>query len=348
MPSYEDGGDILSNKLAVSEGDILVNKLNVRFKRIWKTDKLPANSVCSTGFVPMRAEKVDRDYLYYLLLDDRFTETMSTMRSGTSSSHQRVKIEWMLDYEIELPDEDTQHKVAAILTSIDDGTENLTRTNRHLLECARVIFDEIQRDCGSEAFIGDLADLNPETYSLREGWAEVSYLDTGAISKGRIDATQHINTVEDKLPSRARRKVRAGDIVYSTVRPNQEHYGIIAFPEDHMLVSTGFTVVRVKDERVTSELVYLSLTQPSTIEYLQQIGEQSTSAYPSVKADDIAKLIIGIPQGGRAVGMLNDLATMFHGIASNELSSAHLIELRDALLPKLMSGEIDVSEVKLS
>lgn len=57
----------------------------------------------------------------------------------------------------------------------------------------------------------------------------VNYLDTSGITKGIISEIQHI-PARGKTPSRARRKVLPSDIIYSTVRPNQHHYGIIAYP----------------------------------------------------------------------------------------------------------------------
>ena len=68
---------------------------------------------------------------------------------------------------------------------------------------------------------------NQSTYSIKENWQFVNYLDTGNITMNRIDKIQYINTLMDKLPSRARRKVKLNSIIYSTVRPNQLHYGMI-------------------------------------------------------------------------------------------------------------------------
>ena len=63
-PEILDGSEILSNKLHVEDGDILVNKLNMRFKRIWPINNPHDNSVCSTEFVPLCPnDKINRDYL---------------------------------------------------------------------------------------------------------------------------------------------------------------------------------------------------------------------------------------------------------------------------------------------
>lgn len=142
--------------------------------------------------------------------------------------------------------------------------------------------------------LGEVSVCNTETYSPKERWPFVNYLDTGNITRGQIEAIQHINS-NDKLPSRARRKVRPGDIVYSTVRPNQRHYGIISQPHENMLASTGFVVLRGIDGVSDTRFLYYYLTQDQVVEYLHSIGENSTSAYPSVKPSDIQALRFNLP-----------------------------------------------------
>lgn len=76
--------------------------------------------------------------------------------------------------------------------------------------------------------LGSVVRTNVSTYSEKEGWAFVNYLDTGNITQDTISEIQRINVGTDKLPSRARRKVQIGNIIYSTVRPNQLHYGLLS------------------------------------------------------------------------------------------------------------------------
>lgn len=132
-PEKLDGADILSNKLHVEPGDILVNKLNMRFKRVWPLGALEPNSVCSTEFVPLvPGDKIDGRYLSYVLISDRFTNQLAGMRTGTSGSHQRVKPEWILEYSFPLPDMDTQRKIGSVLGSIDQKIELNNRLNGYL------------------------------------------------------------------------------------------------------------------------------------------------------------------------------------------------------------------------
>ena len=97
--------------------------------------------------------------------------------------------------------------------------------------------------------IGDICKTNISQYSVKEGWDEFLYLDTGNITRNTIDDIVRYSSAAE-LPSRARRKVICDDIIFSTVRPNQCHFGILSNPPANLLVSTGFTVITAKKEIV--------------------------------------------------------------------------------------------------
>lgn len=158
--------------------------------------------------------------------------------------------------------------------------------------------------------LGSVVRTNVSTYSEKEGWAFVNYLDTGNITQDTISEIQRINVGTDKLPSRARRKVQIGNIIYSTVRPNQLHYGFIKSQPDNFLVSTGFAVIDVNEKEAVPEYIYYFLTHRGVTERLQAIAEQSTSAYPSIKPSDIEDLTIDLPpieEQRKIVGLLKML-----------------------------------------
>ena len=144
--------------------------------------------------------------------------------------------------------------------------------------------------------LSDACVINASSYSLKEKWKFVNYLDTGNITDNRIDFIQYIDVENDKLPGRARRKVKRNSIIYSTVRPNQRHFGIIKTQPDNFLVSTGFAVIDVDVDTLDADFLYYLLMQPALIETFHAIAEQSKSAYPSIKSSDIKDLEIEIPE----------------------------------------------------
>ena len=146
-----------------------------------------------------------------------------------------------------------------------------------------------------ECKLKELADFNPDSLTAKSKLQFINYLDTGNITKGKIDTIQYLNLSTDKVPSRAKRIVKKNDIVYSTVRPNQEHYGIIKNPVDNMIVSTGFVVLRSKEDKCYSDFLYYFLTLPENTEYLSNVAEDSTTAYPSITPDVIMDMDISLP-----------------------------------------------------
>jgi len=141
----------------------------------------------------------------------------------------------------------------------------------------------------------DICKTNVSSYSSNDNYSFVNYLDTGNITKNVIDEIQFIDITKEKLPSRARRKVKNNSILYSTVRPNQLHYGIVKEQPANFLVSTGFAVIDVDEKLADADFIYYFLTQYEVTESMQAIGEQSTSAYPSIKPSDLEDLDIYLP-----------------------------------------------------
>ena len=173
--------------------------------------------------------------------------------------------------------------------------------------------------------LGDCGKTNLHTYSDKEKWSLIRYLDTGSITEGRIDEIQTLYPGVDKIPSRARRKASVGDILFSTVRPNQKHYGIIEAGTENLLVSTGFTVVTVDTTIADPYFIYYYLTQSSVIESLQAIAEQSTSTYPSIKPSDIEDIELDLPELETQKKIGSTLRMLDRKIALNE-------EINDNLL----------------
>ena len=252
--------------------------------------------------------------------------------------------------EVELPELSIQKRVVEIITAIQKKIENNQELNDNLYAQARAIKRQWvakSKDRYELLPLNEVAAINPDTYSPKEAWEYVNYLDTSSITNGFIADIQHIVPSSEKLPSRARRKVAAGDVLFSTVRPNQNHFGIISDPLPNMLASTGFAAIRSKNPLVCNELIYLCLTELDFIEKMQQLAEQSTSTFPSIKPSDLGTCQIPCPKDESSDAFTNTLKSLFALIAANFCENSSLATMREALLPKLMSGEIDVSAVQL-
>lgn len=144
--------------------------------------------------------------------------------------------------------------------------------------------------------IEKISKLNLETLKENEFPNKIYYLDTGNLTRNKIDKLQELNTKVDKIPSRAKRKVKKNTILYSTVRPNQEHYGFIEKDFDRLIVSTGFTTIDIVDKEIDPKYIYYFLTQKNITEYLHMKGMNSVSSYPSISPSDLGSLNFRIPE----------------------------------------------------
>ena len=276
-------------------------------------------------------------WVYYKFL----TYDINRMDSGSAiPSTDRYEI---YSLPLDLPELSIQNTVADTLSALDTKIFNNKMVNHHLEQMARAMYNEfLTSGSGSDGIIADIADINLHSYSPREKWDFVNYLDTSNITRGVISEIQFITDVND-LPSRARRKVTARDIIYSTVRPNQRHYGLVSAPIDNMLVSTGFSVIHSNDHSVSNEYLYMLLSSDAVTEQLQAVAEQSVSTYPSIKPSDIGSLGVFIPSNGE--DLHGQLHLIFEKISNANDENRRLAALRDALLPRLMSGELSVADL---
>ena len=165
--------------------------------------------------------------------------------------------------------------------------------------------------------LGDCIVFNDAAYSKRVNWPVINYLDTGNITDNRVAEVQCFTVGEDKIPTRAKRMVNPGDIVYSTVRPTQRHYGIIKEPPNNLLASTGFSVFRADPEMASTEFIYWFLTQDHIVEHLQTLAEQNTSTYPSINPSDLASIQLRLPPIDHQHAIANILGALDRRIELN-------------------------------
>ncbi|WRC16952.1 restriction endonuclease subunit S [Helicobacter pylori] len=133
--------------------------------------------------------------------------------------------------------------------------------------------------------------INQNNYTKEDNYKKVCYLDTDNITNNRINAFLKIDLTKEKLPSRAKRKCSINSIIYSSVRPNQRHFGIIKEIPKNFLVSTAFIVIDVIDlKKLDPNYLYYYITQDKITHYLQRIAECGTSSYPSITPLDFLNI----------------------------------------------------------
>ena len=331
------------NNVEILSGDVLLNITGDSVARACVMDDsfLPARVNQHVAIVRGKNDVVINRYLLYFLQWQKSHLLQLASGGATRNALTKGMIEQL---EIELPSLKQQKNIVAILGSLDNKISLNRKINDNLEQQARLALNHWIEEHSEEYEmlpLSDVATVNDNTYSPKEQWPFVNYLDTSSITDGTLAEIQYIVPSVDKLPSRARRKIIANDVVFSTVRPNQHHFGIIKNSVPNMLASTGFAVIQSKVKEICNELIYLRLTENSFIEAMQQLAEQSTSTFPSIKPSDLYQCEIPYPIDDRLTEIFESI---FSIIAANQKENATLSQLRDMLLPKLMRGEIDIED----
>lgn len=173
--------------------------------------------------------------------------------------------------------------------------------------------------------IKELVKINNENINKNYKEKTIAYLDTSNITKGKIENIVEFNI--ENAPSRAKRIVRKNDIIYSTVRPNLCHYGLLRSIPSNLIVSTGFVVLRCDENQILPEYLYAYLTLPKVTQKMHSIAETSTSTYPSIKPSDLEELIIPIPDINEQQKIANILSYIDKKIELNNQINDNLLEL---------------------
>lgn len=182
--------------------------------------------------------------------------------------------------------------------------------------------------------ISEVCHVNQKSVKKNEVDGEIEYIDISAVAKGELADTRHVDFEE--APSRARRRVQHGDTIWSCVRPNRMSYLYIADPADNLIVSTGFAVL--SPHNVGSNFLHQLVTRPEFVDYL--VANATGSAYPAVKAEHFERATFCCPPDK----LLDDFEAAFDPMrcwmTNAAKESRKLAELRDYLLPRLLSGSI--------
>jgi type I restriction enzyme, S subunit len=291
------------------------------------------------GLVQILSNEIEKDFLYWLLRTTDYQGFIHGAATGTSVRHTSPNT--IKQYRFLLPSPSEQKAIAAVLSSLDDKIDLLHRQNQTLEAMAETLFRqwfvfEAQEDW-EIVKVGDFVVANEESVN-NYNQQFIEYLDTSSLTEGKIESVQLLSFKE--APSRARRLVKHNDVLLSTVRPNQKHFGIIKNPNKNLVVSTGFCVLTC--HKIDPHFIYVLLTTDEMTEYLHSIAEGSTSTYPSLKPSDIEKIEFLLPPKNKLAEFAKIASDNWNKIEKNHNQIRTLETLRDTLLPKLMSGEVRV------
>lgn len=216
--------------------------------------------------------------------------------SGAATGSMNPRLLWgpMQKYEFALPPLEEQRRIADLMWAVE---RHRHRLREELAATRRAVEHEVElaiRSAGRMVSIGDVAEINPEQASRWDPTASIDYIDIASVMPDAqgLDEAAVKSMAFGEAPGRARRIVRAGDILVSTVRPGLRSVARIPPTLHGQLASTGFAVLRPGPEISPSFLWQLVCSDRFTND---MISKSTGSAYPAVRGSDVASFQFGLP-----------------------------------------------------
>ncbi|MCM2972901.1 restriction endonuclease subunit S [Larsenimonas suaedae] len=306
-------------------------------------------------------EKLDNRFLLYAFQGYHLQTQIKALGSGSTVEHMRVPDAKKL--RISLPTLSTQRQIASILSAYDDLIENNTRRIEILEEMARRLYEEwfiYFRFPGHEGMsfkeselgkipegwevrrLDEVVTLNPKTKVLKEG--EKWFVPMGALSESGMA----VGPLEKKTGNSGA-KFQNGDTLVARITPCLENgkTGFVDFlPEEQATAcgSTEFIVMR--SVRLCPEMTYL-LARSDRFRDVAIKSMSGATGRQRVRVESLIELPVVQPDDATLNAFQNFVAPCFKQIRKLSKKNTNLRAQRDLLLPKLVSGETDVSDITM-
>ena len=288
-------------------------------------------------------EGIDSIFLYYLIKNS--VRKLKAITHG--SVFDTITRDTFANIEVAIPDIKTQHRIAKMLADIDDKVENNQRINNNLLEQALTLYATQFSSLELNGCIGDYCSVK-SGFAFKSSWwtnCGVKVIKIGSINQDNLDLLECCYVDEDKADKAKDFVVKAGDLLIAMTGATIGKFAMVPYSSEVLLVNQRvgkFFLGNNPVERLP--FIYCTLKQPEV--YGEVVNRGQGSAQPNISASDIMSIPCVIPSQD-AINDFNDTSQpLFDLIISNQRENQQLFELRNALLPKLMSGELDVSDIE--
>ena len=277
----------------------------------------------------------DIRFTFYLL------RTLDLTGFNSGSVQPMLNRNYIRNFPLLVPDPSEQRAIAAVLGALDDKIAVNERITDSCDKLAESLLDQLLAEDTEvkEIPLGEIAKINPRTVKPVAG-GYLRYIDISCVSAGRIEWPKRLPW--DKAPGRARRGVSPGDTIWSTVRPGRRSYALILDKDPEIVVSTGFVVLT--PVKVGPAFLYEIVKRDAFVRYLENVAEGS--AYPAVRPERFASATIPLPSVHTLQRFEDAVMPLRCRAHAADQESRTLAQLRDTLLPKLMSGELRVRDAE--
>ena len=304
----------------------------------------------STEYIVFRAIDgvSDADFLYYLICSP-FVRNPAIKSMVGSSGRQRVQTDVVANLDIELPPIEEQEKIGRLLKTFDDKIKLNNEINNNLEQQAQAYFDELfvvnadpnwskcaLSDIGSVVAGGTPSKSKPEYYA-DQGIAWITPKDL-SVNKSKFISHGENDISELGFSKSSAAKMPAGTILFSSRAP----IGYIAIAKNEVTTNQGFKSVIPNENIGTAYLYFLLKNLLPTIE-----GMASGSTFKEISGSAMKSVPTVMPNADTIQLFSSFCKPVFKEQEILEAENQHLSALRDSLLPKLMSGELDVSNIDI-
>jgi type I restriction enzyme S subunit len=338
-------------KKIIKSGDIIFATTRPTLKRLTIIPEKYDNQICSTGFAVLRPNtiQITSEYLFYSLLQDSFMSLMESLQRG--ASYPAVTDSDVKGFEIQLPPLPEQQRIVSILdrafAAIDQAKANAEKNLQNAKELFESYLQNVfQNDQWEEKELGDVCLKTDNIKWNNSNENSYHYIDLTAVCRDELKILETSQVNEENAPSRAKKIVKQGDIIFATTRPTLKRLTIIPHNYDNQICSTGFTVLRPNPEKVISSFIFYSLLQESFMNRMESL--QRGASYPAVTDSDVKGFLIPIPPIEEQKAIVDEL-----DITKSETKKleslyqkkiAALNELKKSILQKAFAGELPSPE----
>ncbi|MBM0128992.1 restriction endonuclease subunit S [Segatella copri] len=304
-------------------------------------------------------ELAEQDYLYYNIFSKKFIDYVNSIHTGSAIPH--ISQKQIEDYKILLPDLETQRRIASILSSLDRKIELNNKINADLEEMAQAIFKNWFVDF--EPF-KDGKFVDSELGMIPEGWKVGRADDFYQINIGKTPprkehiwfSTNPADKIWVSIANMGNSGIFISDSSEYLTKEAVDRHNIIMVPRNTILLSFKLTVGRVAiaDKELTTNeaIARFILSDDKYMEYLylylKKYDYNSLGSTSSIATAVNSKTIKGMQMLQPSDKIIDafhiQVNPIFEKIRSLTKENSRLSLLRDTLLPRLMSGELEVPE----
>ena len=321
------------------KGDVLVSNIRPYFKKIWMAEY---DGGCSNDVLVFRANSsCDPTFLYYVLANDVFFDYATATSKGTKMP--RGDKTAIMQYDVPNYDMDTQLRIGKLLRSLDDPIATNKKINDNLLAQAQAIFmqrfitDEIE---GDEKPLYDFADyINGAAFKPSEcGDHGLPIIKIVELKNGITDSTKYFDGFKGE-----KYLIQDKDILFSWSGNPDTSIDIFIWTHGKAILNQHTFNVKSNTGHRWFTFLMLKYFKP---EFSRIASNKQTTGLGHVTAADLKRLTFVFNEDA-IEAFEHEVNPFMETIYSNMMENNRLEQLRDNLLPKLMSGEIDVSDIQL-